>query len=386
MGEVIVVGGGLAGLTCAARLQEQGRLGYLIDTPLTGDGGSLGGFAEFSGAKFSLPPAGLGLEKLCSSPDDFSRIISRVIAFLGLSGPQLVESFDHDLGDGLSHRSYQSFVLTPFEMQGLIAKLESKIPSKKILRERVSRLTREESHWTVEVGGNSINCSCVVVATGRSGATLLLSVGAAPQLGKGLDVGVRLEYESTAGLEALRALGADAKVLSGSCRTFCLNSPGRIYHYQADSGVAIPGGVVGTTADVRSNVGILCRVMEKRLRLDQISGHALTLGLTGAALNYSASTSKEIIRSEILEPFFGSEVPRLLEEFVESLALSNLIAASTPCMVHYPLLDWHWPVFAKPGSFETTIPGLWVVGDLAGHARGLLQSAVSGWLVAEGPL
>lgn len=48
-----------------------------------------------------------------------------------------------------------------------------------------------------------------------------------------------------------------------------------------------------------------------------------------------------------------------------------------------PLLDWHWHTFATPSSHLTSLPGVYALGDSSGHARGLLQASVSGWLAAE---
>jgi hypothetical protein len=71
-----------------------------------------------------------------------------------------------------------------------------------------------------------------------------------------------------------------------------------------------------------------------------------------------------------------------ISQFVDLLIANNYVDFSKPHRWHIPLMDWHWPTFGRPSSCETNVPNLYVVGDVAGHARGILQAAVSGWLAA----
>ncbi len=59
----VVIGGGLAGLLGALRLADAGHSVVLFDQALPQAGGRLGGFAEFSGAKFSLAQFALAMRK-----------------------------------------------------------------------------------------------------------------------------------------------------------------------------------------------------------------------------------------------------------------------------------------------------------------------------------
>jgi hypothetical protein len=80
---------------------------------------------------------------------------------------------------------------------------------------------------------------------------------------------------------------------------------------------------------------------------------------------------------------WGAEVADSLQSFCEALADARLVDWSVSHLVHWPLLDWHWNVFGTVGTAQTSSTGLYVAGDSAGHARGLLQAAVSGWLAAQ---
>ena len=55
--DLVVIGGGLGGMAAAFKSKGSRRKIALLDDSLPAAGGRLGGFAKFSGAKFSLLPA-----------------------------------------------------------------------------------------------------------------------------------------------------------------------------------------------------------------------------------------------------------------------------------------------------------------------------------------
>lgn len=377
----VVVGGGLAGLVCAARLHRAQRLAAIIDAPVGVFSKNIGGFAEFSGAKFSLPPAGSGLTQVAGSESALRGAMQEVIQELGLERFQLVRSSDVALAAGaLQQRAYDSFVLTPAEMTDVVTEMASKIPVSQTLRERVTRM-RAGPTWEIETdSGRRLTAQGVVFAGGRTGADLLSTVGAVEQQGRGIDVGVRLEFNQREGIAPLRALGADAKILMGACRTFCLNSPGTVLHYEVWPGLLVPGGVVADPQTETANVGVLCRMPNKREELQRIKEAQHILAAVHGS--YVAHTATDVINPETLTPVLGTVAVQALGTFVANVIAEGLVRVDTGVRVHFPLLDWHWPVFAVGATFKTSLEGLYVIGDLAGHARGLLQSAVSGWLLA----
>ena len=79
----------------------------------------------------------------------------------------------------------------------------------------------------------------------------------------------------------------------------------------------------------------------------------------------------------------GCQTIDVIEEFLAKLTASGLVRLPHSYTVHYPLLDWHWPVFSMPNRLGTAIDGVIAAGDASGHARGLMQAAVMGTMAAE---
>ena len=386
--EYIVIGAGMAGLCCASILKDAGADVLLCDVPVHVDSVSVGGFAEFSGAKFSLPPAGLGLVDVVGGMDELEALIDATLAILAGSriGPLLQapqrSGRQRPLVDGGSLREYHSIVLTPSEMNGLIAYLGS-AAADSLIKERIVGLKAGATRVDVEFADRTIvRASKVVCAVGRTGSALLRNAGARAQNGKGIDVGVRVEFPTTSPLKNLRAQGPDAKLMRNDVRSFCLNVPGKVYHYKA-LGFHIPGGVVAESGHEGSNVGILRRFTDKELVLARLAELADQKGENIGPCNFEQIGPSIGGNSEI-ESVLGTNICDDIDEFTHWTSETGLIDWSCPHLVHYPLLDWHWDVFGCPGTFATTLPNVYAAGDLSGHARGLLQAAVSGVAIAKG--
>ena len=389
---VAIIGGGLAGILAAIRLAKSHINCILIDNSLPGSNGKLGGFAAFSGAKFSLPPAGLGLLPTLENSEELNLKISEVLSEMGLSFSGLHKSSEvkPTIQNKLEKylRPYESLLLSPDEIQALINRLSIGISAKyKVLNGSCSNLTHNGINWDFDVNFSNLNTTCriqagaVFYAGGRLGSDFLMKAGAMPTQGKGLDVGVRIEVMDRSALNSLRILGPDAKIIDGKCRTFCLNVPGLIYHYPYN-GIQIPGGVVAEENESLANVGLLVRVQDKINKLASIveSTKALDIAkINNIVLSGSPNDHLESYASPIL----GGDVVEALKSFIRVLDNESLIDFSLPYKIHMPLLDWHWDTFAKTGSHETSLGHVYVIGDGSGHARGLLQAAVSGWIAAE---
>lgn len=380
-----VVGGGLAGLVCALRLASLSKRAVLLDQALPQGAGKLGGFAKFSGAKFSYLPAGQGLIPLVGSTDSLRKVLHDVSAILGIASEQHEAALDlsaHQFHENL--RLYHSVVLTEEQMDNLLEAVATKVEaSATVIRRAVSKVTHDDNLWRIWNGPDLI-CSARLLfcAGGRIGSQLLQQAGAKPQPGRGIDVGVRVEFMDAKGTAGLRSFGPDAKLIRGRCRTFCLNSPGKVYRYPFGD-ISIAGGIVAPNGFARSNFGILCRLSEKMAVRDNIISRLHSLpseifnNMPPVAGDFFGETDSHI--SQV----YGSDVLSDLHAFARFLGERGLVDWQSPHVVHFPLLDWHWDTYAIQGSHRTTLPNAFAIGDAGGHARGLLQAAASGWIAAN---
>ncbi len=387
---IVVIGGGLAGLLAALRLQRSRHEVVLIDDPLPAAGGLLGGFAKFSGAKFSLPPAGLGLVNVTGSLQILEETIEEVLAILRLPLECLHKSSETSLGvarQAIVHRQYQSYVLSVQQIDSLIRRLTGELCiSQAILGKAKHLASNGHGQWrvSVEVKGclQEYSADRVIVASGRRDHAILDAAGATRKVRKGIDIGVRVEFMNKRGLEVIRQLGADAKILVGPCRTFCLNFPGDVYRYAFEE-IPIPGGVVAQDNVTRANLGLLYRTADKEQIIRRLKREIRHLKAVSPSLAYDSHSVETVIDAGLLRGIFPEDAIAALKRFAQELESAELIDWNVPHLVHFPLLDWHWPTYALDNSLSTTLDRVYVAGDLSGHARGLLQAAVSGWLCAE---
>lgn len=388
---VVIIGGGIAGALAAIRLGSLGISHILVDAPLPAAEAKIGGFARFSGAKFSLPPAGLGLMPLAGSLKKLDSVINEILLVLGLDGTKGSESADSaTCANGIEElRKYDSIVLEPEEVDALLNRLEYQVTSSgKIIYGHANNISFEAARWSVDVIakiGNilKVRCDSIFYAAGRLSHGLLINAGAIPTDGKGLDVGVRVEFLDRAAVANLRSMGPDAKIIKGACRTFCLNSPGHIYRYE-HLGVSIPGGIVAEQSTVTANVGLLLRLKNKSDVLSEVWPILTELDEEFREASKEVFVGANNFKIQpVMRSVFGDEMISEIERFAEHLRDSRLWDKNFNYRIHLPLLDWHWSTFATANSHQTTIPGIYALGDSSGHARGLLQAGISGWLAAE---
>lgn len=385
--DLLIVGGGLAGLAAAAEAETQGIESLIVDCGMPEAPGSLGGFAAFSGAKFSLAPAGSGLAPVVGGQAELIKryeAICREFSALGFQEFQVSDSElagrELGVGEELAYRSYHSILLTPRRIQDLLSALTSRLTRTTLINSAVSRLSLSEgSPFGAHLkDGSVIKAKSVIVAAGRLGAALLELAGVPQTRGKGIDVGVRLGFEGREPVAKLRELGPDAKFMADGVRTFCLNSPGRIFHYPG-LGFSLPGGVVAEAAWPESNVAILARFDDRQAMLDRVAGTGdadekpFELVGSGESLGWTQHSRR----------ILGDDVIGRIDEFVRKLASSGIVSLPPAYAVHYPLFDWHWPVFSLPSRLATGVPGVLAAGDASGHARGLMQAVVMGKVAVQ---
>lgn len=374
----------MAGILAALEAAANGASVALVDHAIPAAEGKLGGFAKFSGAKFSKLPAGQGLIPIAGSEHALALVADEAFEILGLAERAGTTSSDRILNsETLTLRAYDSILLTPHEIDELVARCEARLARRVTVFKSRAITVNDGNHFEVVLEGQEVlRSKFLLLAAGRQGAEFARELGALEQNGKGFDVGVRIEFLDGSALSKLRSLGPDAKILEGKCRTFCLNAPGEIYRYPFYN-FTIPGGIVAEQNFPRANVGILRRVEGKVNELPRIIEKIRALPPESFSSNPFITGGGLGDKAPYVNEAFGKEIALELDTFTNSLSESGLITLSREHAVHFPLIDWHWPVYATPKSHRTTVENLYVAGDIAGHARGLLQAAVSGILAAR---
>jgi len=386
--DIVIIGAGFAGIITAIRLQQLGYQSIIVDSSLPESQGEIGGFAKFSGAKFSLPPAGMGLLKITNSDTLLWETIKKVSEILTLDIDNSFSSFDKIKGLE-TIRQYDSIILSPHKMDKLLRELKQKLEKKsiKIINGYVSKIKLNNVHVLLNLKNNNlikeIKCNTLFYAGGRMNSDILLDAGIIATNNKGIDIGARIEFMSGNGLSELRQYGPDAKLIKGNCRTFCLNVPGEIFRYQFKN-ISIPGGIISSSpANEKSNIGLLYRSNEKSKVTNRIIDKCKNISKKDLEFPYSAMGTVFGDARPLMSEIYGEIITEKLENFGKYISDKGLINLDAEHYVHLPLIDWHWNTFAINDSFRTSDKMIYCVGDSSGYARGLLQAAVSGWLAAE---
>ncbi|MFB9992533.1 hypothetical protein ACFFLM_11205 [Deinococcus oregonensis] len=372
----LIIGGGLAGIAAARYLNDMGVDFLLIDSPRDAESSNLGGFAAFSGAKFSKLPAGKGLASCAGGEQALSVLQDILIKEYSLDQYPLVKTTDLKIESSFKneHRAYESYLLTPGQILDFLTRIVEPIKERVISSKCIS-IKNLNNVIVVELEDSRIlTANKVIFAAGRSTEGLIDSLGALEQNGKGFDVGFRIEFPSKDSVSKLRQLGADAKFITKNTRTFCLNSPGHIYRYDYDD-ISIPGGVVADSEEEKANFGVLTRVLNKQA-LPSIMQAIRENGLGNFTLKYDTLYTT-------LARIYPLDIAQEQIEFIKKLQTEGLINLPDDADFHIPLIDWYWKTYGLANSHRTSVSNIYVAGDIAGHARGLLQAIISGRLCAE---
>ena len=246
--------------------------------------------------------------------------------------------------------------------------------------------------------GEFIEAEQVVIATGRSGHTAVrrwLSSLNVNFTENSPDVGFRIQLPTQAISEHFFYqndpkfkfdLGA-----VGSGRTFCTCRGGAIVPVKFGGGVYADGAFLRKDTGL-TNLALMART-EQPIRPNDLeewcrSENAATSGrLERLRINLTGlSTSQikdEIIwampkgpyanHSEVLQHL----VHQLFDEDKIAMLASNFDVPAE-LVLYGPSIDNFWPRVALSSNFETSNPGLFVIGDSAGYSRGIYQALVAG--------
>lgn len=420
MYDVAIIGAGPSGIICAYELSNITNLKVvLIDagsafnnkscpfisgnscihcTPCNTISG-FGGAAFFNPGKLSLYPAGSGILNTVKSEQKCLEYYKRTIKILNRFGLNVPEYFDTMEipgifpAEGVKVKYYNSFPINKEQLNKFARTIELFLNDRIEVRysSKVVQV-KKTGNWEIQLeNGENLPSKVLVVGTGEAGYRWWNRVANyldVKRIDSGLDIGIRAEFPSEI-IENVWKYHKDLKVLlkapdGSELRTYCVLKNGiTVPCFYGD--YTVLDGIADYESDV-AGMTIFNRINEKQLKTDKVSFADSYLGQF-YSINSSPQrcTSKQFLETEIWEQYAFTEqiynnLKFGLKRITEYLELDLL----TNCTIHVPVIDNLWRKCVINQFFETSIKGLFVIGDSSGIARGILQSCVSGLAAAEG--
>ncbi len=427
--DLAIIGAGPAGLFATyqlARLSSSLRIAILVNSgwpttkfwqnkirhsnPVSVDG--IGGSALFSD-KLYFDPAGGWLE---TRQKEYSRVFMAYVAeiferYVGLSERSAV-SLRSDLPQlaGLQYKPYKTLVpITAPDhvrfLRGLLQKLESH-GIKLIYNASVDNVSKTGSFFTLVLATKrTISAKNILFATGRSSATWFEKIASrfGLKMRKGQPyLGVRLETRAE-WIRNLYQYGGDPKferpsrIPSSYTKTHCVCFDGHVISCECGEMVLIDG-TKSSIASKNTSMNVLTRIPRtlSSERCNQIVRKILELGRgkplvqrmqdfklgrptsrNALKLNKVRPTLTESTPGEITH-LFPNQVQNNLVDFLDVMSLNYPKLADRDNLVYAPVFEWFPPRVWIDPSGRTSVPGLFVTGDIAGVTQGVVPAATHG--------
>jgi len=284
-----------------------------------------------------------------------------------------------------------------------------------LLRKKVSHI--DQGKVTLE-DGTEISCSYMVVAPGRVGANWLADEAKRlkiPTKYEPVDIGVRVEVPSVV-MEPVIQVNRDPKfhvyseTYDDLVRTFCVNHQGFVVQEVYDNFVGVNGHALAGKKSHNTNFALLVRIeLTEPLEDTTLYGRTIALQATtlgggrpilqrlGDLVKGHRSTWDRIEKGNV-KPTLTSVTPgdiamamphRIVNDIIEGLKkLDHVIpgVASNSTLLYAPEVKFAANRIYTTDALETPIKGIFVAGDGAGLARGLVTAAATGVMAAHGIL
>jgi len=435
--DVIFIGAGPTGLFGADALAGKGLSVLVIDRgaePLkrrdTNFG--IGGAGAFSDGKLNLT------HRIGGEPDSFGRnpvevdeLIRRIddiFTSLGVTGGYSGE--DGQAFQELLRSAHAAGVEFIFAKQrhigtdrlpGVIQLFYERLVSKGIhflTNTCVDTIIKEGELFKLTCKDKSFLAKSVIAAPGRAGAYWLReqahNLGIHTMYGP-IDVGIRVEfpddiYRPIADVMYDAKFRLYSKSYDDLVRTFCTNPSGYIVPEKFDDFVLVNGHAKWNSKTNNTNFALLSRVMltdpvEDTTKYGRdIARLATTIGggkpiiqrltdfvsgrrSTWERIGRSATlpTLKDVTPGDIAMAFPQRIVTNLIEGLnVLNKIISGLMSNNT--LLYAPEIKFYDTKYKVSPNLETSLANFFVAGDASGHSRGIVFSAVTGILAAQGVL
>jgi uncharacterized FAD-dependent dehydrogenase len=299
-------------------------------------------------------------------------------------------------------KNYYSDVLSRREFAEMIAQLTRRLHADGVLQIKSDvaevRKTAGGFFAIMTREGLTINSANVIVGTGRSSQYWFREVLRSLRVAyseQAPDVGIRIESDAESFGESYY-YQIDPKFKFefppyGSARTFCAHNRGVVVPVQL-GGAFYADGAFPTEFTNKNNIALMTRAHDpiSLQDLEQWCGDVnrftsnslvitdIEINTCDTALNNAATILSTIPSwpSYSHQKLMSLLIQRLLAEPIRFLRSKE--ALNTRLRIYAPAIDRFWPIPELGENFETSCPGLFIVGDAAGLSRGFVQAMISG--------
>lgn len=437
--EVLIIGAGPAGLFCAYNLIKKGITNILLiergkpfkekrcfaleknkclecDTCdiLTGGGGA----AFFNSGKLSKYPAGSKLKAILNDDVkcvEFYNEVESIFNKYGLFLPKITSDMEYSHeSEGMKIKFYESYPISKEDFNLFIDKFIKEIEKdiRIIYGADVYELQNDlHDDYLVKYIKNceqfSIMAKNVVVACGEAGARWWKKTQDKLKVDKEnttVDVGIRIEFPSGL-LEDVWRMHKDIKIKiiapdGSEIRTYCALKNGQTVicnygDYKVLDGISNRSSSTGAITifnriDISSNFDMIEFAYNMLDRHYQIYNYPIKQQMN---IFLDKEFDFKLLSFKCtLEYVEDGDIKKLLPEticsnliygikrvndIIEGLADANNVA-------FFPVIDKLWSETKLNDTFESSVKGLYVIGDSCGHMRGIMQSCVTGLISSIG--
>jgi uncharacterized protein len=379
----------------------------------------VGGSSLLSGGKVSLFPAGRSMTSILGSEDITKDRLSGSFRLFRQYVPLLAPDISVEQvkacelffgGKGFNFRYYDSFRYRQADLVSGYERMLNDIASSGMsirLNTRVVRIERLNEGFQVVATNDTQQIKFVtkrvILAVGRFGKSLLRDIDSDMHLESQpntCDIGVRLEFPTSVWPD-IDSCHKDLKLHFLNARTFCVCKDGLLAPYRVDNVFLLEGhadpdmrtGFTNLALTVRSgriSGEVVLADLERRL-LPISKGKPIRQSLRSFLAqggpdpeNESHPSSISYWQSGNIKDCLPEDVYSEVHQAVEFFATQLLPQESySKVFVFAPEIDYYWPRFPLRPGFLSRKAGIYIIGDSAGHFRGILQAFCSGLECAE---
>ena len=435
--DVLLIGAGSAGLFAADRLAESGQNVLVVDR---GDepekrkdmNFGVGGAGTYSDGKLNLT------HRIGGDPQSFGRTATEVETYIekidavftengvdggysGTDGKSLQELMRKAHAVGVDFIYAKQRHIGTDRLHVVMNRFYKRLTERGIkflLNFRIRSIEKKDGIFILSGDSEKLQARAVIAAPGRAGAYWLREQAKKLNIKNmygPIDVGVRVEFPADIYAEIAKVM-YDAKFrlytksYDDLVRTFCTNPNGYIVKEKFDDFVLVNGHANWSSKTNNTNFALLSRVsltdpVEDTTKYGRdIARLATTIGGGKPILqrlrdfvNGRRSTWDRIAKSAV-SPTLTDVTPgdiamafpqRIVTNLMEGLNILNHIISgleSNSTLLYAPEIKFYDTKYQVSPKLETNLKNFFVAGDASGHSRGIIYSAVTGILAAEGVL